>query len=266
MRTNGSREHRTLPLDITRRVKQQRNARCNFSNAVSPTLRRERPRSSSFRSSRRSASPFSTRRWSSTRRSICSLSVKAATTLMGVFGAFNYGLHLFGGYLGGRFLSNRNLFVGGMALQVIGCACIATGTLRDVLRRSRLLPYRQRPQRHLHQHDADAAFHLGGSAPRRSLPLELRRHECRLLRRVQRRRLFPGDRELLEPLHFRDARQFCRHRPRRCQLEDARRPQHLAARRDAETIPAAPARRHRHCHRPSFPSCGSCSSGLAGPR
>src|SRR6266478_6533074 len=57
------------------------------------------------------------------------LSVKAATTLMGVFGAFNYGLHLFGGYLGGRFLSNRNLFVGGMALQVVGCGCIATGTL-----------------------------------------------------------------------------------------------------------------------------------------
>ena len=57
------------------------------------------------------------------------LPVKLATALMGVFGAFNYGLHLFGGYLGGRFLSNRNLFVGGMVLQVIGCACIATGTL-----------------------------------------------------------------------------------------------------------------------------------------
>jgi POT family proton-dependent oligopeptide transporter len=57
------------------------------------------------------------------------LSVKEATALMGVFGAFNYGLHLFGGYLGGRFLSNRNLFVGGMALQVFGCGCIATGTL-----------------------------------------------------------------------------------------------------------------------------------------
>lgn len=57
------------------------------------------------------------------------LPVKLATALMGVFGAFNYGLHLFGGYLGGRFLSNRNLFVGGMALQVFGCACIATGTL-----------------------------------------------------------------------------------------------------------------------------------------
>src|SRR5881394_2354634 len=56
------------------------------------------------------------------------LGVKEATTLMGVFGAFNYGLHLFGGYLGGRFLSNRKLFIGGMALQV-GCACIATGTL-----------------------------------------------------------------------------------------------------------------------------------------
>jgi proton-dependent oligopeptide transporter, POT family len=57
------------------------------------------------------------------------LPVKMATALMGVFGAFNYGLHLFGGYLGGRFLSNRNLFVGSMAVQMIGCACIATGTL-----------------------------------------------------------------------------------------------------------------------------------------
>src|SRR5438874_8296198 len=56
------------------------------------------------------------------------LPVRLATALMGVFGAFNYGLHLFGGYLGGRFLSNRNLFVGGMALQVIGCGCIAVGT------------------------------------------------------------------------------------------------------------------------------------------
>jgi POT family proton-dependent oligopeptide transporter len=54
---------------------------------------------------------------------------KDATTIMGVFGAFNYGLHLFGGYLGGRFLSNRNLFVGGMILQVLGCACIAGGTV-----------------------------------------------------------------------------------------------------------------------------------------
>lgn len=55
-------------------------------------------------------------------------SVREATAIMGVFGAFNYGLHLFGGYLGGRFLSNRNLFVGGMVLQVFGCATIALGT------------------------------------------------------------------------------------------------------------------------------------------
>ena len=54
---------------------------------------------------------------------------KDATTIMGVFGAFNYGLHLFGGYLGGRFLSNRALFVGGMALQVLGCGCIAVGSV-----------------------------------------------------------------------------------------------------------------------------------------
>ena len=51
-----------------------------------------------------------------------------ATAIIGVFGAFNYGLHMFGGYLGGRFLSNRNLFVGGMVLQVFGCGAIALGT------------------------------------------------------------------------------------------------------------------------------------------
>ncbi len=56
-------------------------------------------------------------------------STKDATAVMGVFGAFNYGLHLFGGYLGGRFLSNRTLFVGGMALQVVGCGCISGGTV-----------------------------------------------------------------------------------------------------------------------------------------
>ena len=136
------------------------------------------------------------------------LSVKVATTLMGVFGAFNYGLHLFGGYLGGRFLSNRNLFVGGMALQVIGCGCIAARHGRDVLCRPRPFPHRQRPQRHLHQHDAHAALHPGGSAPRRRLPLELRRHERRLLRRVQRRRSISRRPRAIESLHLRDARQL----------------------------------------------------------
>src|SRR5256884_9282913 len=56
------------------------------------------------------------------------LGVKEATTLMGVFGAFNYGLHLFGGYLGGRFLSNRKLFVWGMAGPGIRFACLSAGT------------------------------------------------------------------------------------------------------------------------------------------
>lgn len=56
-------------------------------------------------------------------------SAKEASAVMGVFGAFNYGLHLFGGYLGGRFLSNRNLFVGGMVLQVVGCGTIALGSM-----------------------------------------------------------------------------------------------------------------------------------------
>ena len=50
------------------------------------------------------------------------------------------------------------------------------------------------------------------------------------------------------------------------QLEDADRSQHAAARDDAEAIPAAPARRHRHSASVSCRSCGSCSSGPAGPR
>jgi len=54
-------------------------------------------------------------------------SVQEATAIMGVFGAFNYGLHLFGGYLAGRFISNRNLFVAGMVSQVIGCALMSSG-------------------------------------------------------------------------------------------------------------------------------------------
>ncbi|RZJ13802.1 MAG: MFS transporter [Rubrivivax sp.] len=65
-----------------------------------------------------------------TRRMGFSSEQAALTT--GLFGAFNYGLHLFGGLLGGRFLSNRNLFVGGMLLQVLGCGTIAGGSLNDL--------------------------------------------------------------------------------------------------------------------------------------
>lgn len=56
-------------------------------------------------------------------------SESSANALMGVFGAFNYGLHLFGGYLGGRFLSNRTLFILGMMLQVAGCYLLSSTSI-----------------------------------------------------------------------------------------------------------------------------------------
>ena len=43
--------------------------------------------------------------------------VKDAAVIMGVFGAFNYGLHLFGGYLGGRFLDGEVEVLGGVQDQ-----------------------------------------------------------------------------------------------------------------------------------------------------
>ena len=48
--------------------------------------------------------------------------------IMGSFVAFNYGLHVVGGYVGGRFLSNRVLFVAGMLLQVIGAYFLSMET------------------------------------------------------------------------------------------------------------------------------------------
>ncbi|HEY8027859.1 MAG TPA: oligopeptide:H+ symporter [Burkholderiaceae bacterium] len=59
-------------------------------------------------------------------------STAEAAAITGVFGAFNYGLHLFGGYLGGRFMSNRNLFIGGMVLQFFGSACLSLGTAESL--------------------------------------------------------------------------------------------------------------------------------------
>lgn len=48
-----------------------------------------------------------------------------ATSITGSFVALNYFLHLLGGYLGGRFLSNRGLFAIGMLLQMLGCILIS---------------------------------------------------------------------------------------------------------------------------------------------
>lgn len=49
------------------------------------------------------------------------LSAYSANSVMGVFVAFNFALHLLGGYWGGRLLSYRGLFSLGMVTQVLGC-------------------------------------------------------------------------------------------------------------------------------------------------
>ena len=51
--------------------------------------------------------------------------VSAANSIMGVFIAFNYGLHLLGGLWGGRLLSNRALFCIGMVIQTGGCVLLS---------------------------------------------------------------------------------------------------------------------------------------------
>jgi proton-dependent oligopeptide transporter, POT family len=48
-----------------------------------------------------------------------------ANSIMGVFIAFNFALHLLGGLWGGRLLSNRSLFCVGMLAQVIGCLLLS---------------------------------------------------------------------------------------------------------------------------------------------
>lgn len=57
------------------------------------------------------------------------LEVTTANSIMGVFIAFNFGLHLLGGFWGGRLLSNRALFCIGMVAQVIGCILLSVGDL-----------------------------------------------------------------------------------------------------------------------------------------
>lgn len=54
------------------------------------------------------------------------LSPRLANSITGVFVAFNYALHLLGGYWGGRFFSYRSLFSLGMVAQIIGCVLLAT--------------------------------------------------------------------------------------------------------------------------------------------
>lgn len=56
-----------------------------------------------------------------------------ATSITGSFIALNYFLHLFGGYLGGRFLSYRSLFCVAMIAQVVGCALISVPSTNYLL-------------------------------------------------------------------------------------------------------------------------------------
>ena len=55
------------------------------------------------------------------------LAATTANSIMGVFIAFNFALHLVGGFWGGRLLSNRSLFCIGMIAQVIGCVLLSVG-------------------------------------------------------------------------------------------------------------------------------------------
>ncbi len=56
------------------------------------------------------------------------LSDSISTGITASFVAFNYALHLLGGYIGGNYLSYRNLFAVGMCSQVIGCILLSFPT------------------------------------------------------------------------------------------------------------------------------------------
>ncbi|WP_370449390.1 peptide MFS transporter [Legionella sp. km772] len=57
------------------------------------------------------------------------LQANVANSIMGVFIAFNFALHLLGGFWGGRLLSNRSLFCVGMLAQVIGCLLLSISSV-----------------------------------------------------------------------------------------------------------------------------------------
>lgn len=57
------------------------------------------------------------------------ISKEMATAIMGSFAAFNYGLHFLGGYMSGRFISNRHLFIIGMVFQLVACFVMSQCTI-----------------------------------------------------------------------------------------------------------------------------------------
>ena len=55
-----------------------------------------------------------------------------ASAIMGVFVAFSYGLHMLGGYIGGRLISYRVLFLVGMVLQVSACVFLSSPSIEHL--------------------------------------------------------------------------------------------------------------------------------------
>lgn len=58
------------------------------------------------------------------------MEVQSANSIVGVFLAFNYTLHILGGVWGGRLFSNRVLFCIGMFAQFVGCVLISVENTR----------------------------------------------------------------------------------------------------------------------------------------
>ncbi len=56
-------------------------------------------------------------------------STQEANILTGVYFAYNFGLHLLSGYIGGRFFSYRTLVIIGVISQLIGCLILSLGTV-----------------------------------------------------------------------------------------------------------------------------------------
>jgi proton-dependent oligopeptide transporter, POT family len=61
------------------------------------------------------------------------MSDELATSITGSFVALNYFLHLLGGYIGGRYLSYRSLFMLAMIAQVVGCIVISVPSIPFLL-------------------------------------------------------------------------------------------------------------------------------------
>lgn len=56
-----------------------------------------------------------------------------ATAFTAGFIAFNYSLHVLGGYIGGRLLSYRSLFIIGMLLQALGCLVLSRSSFSSLV-------------------------------------------------------------------------------------------------------------------------------------